>query len=120
VARGKRLDISFGSFDDGWDVDRLCDECGENMSACTCRSKKRKILSPKDHRLLLKRERRRGKIVTLAGEFHIDKSEERELLKRIKRSLGCGGTFKDGWLELQGEKSEEAMEFLKKEGFAIR
>ncbi|RUM46367.1 MAG: translation initiation factor [Hydrogenimonas sp.] len=119
MARGTKLDLSFGSFGDGWEVDDLCPKCGENRSECICGQEK-KILTPAEHRLVFKREKRRGKPVTLVGEFFIDKNESKSLLKSIKKSLGSGGTFKDGWMELQGEKADAVRPLLEKAGYRFK
>jgi translation initiation factor 1 len=83
-------------------------------------NKENKILTPAEHRLVFKREKRRGKPVTLVGEFFIDKDESKSLLKSIKKSLGSGGTFKDGWMELQGEKADAIRPLLEKVGYRFK
>ena len=40
-----------------------------------------------------------------------------EILKKLKRSLACGGTYKDGKIELQGDHSRKIKEVLQKLGF---
>ncbi len=110
MARGVKLDIEFGSFAEGWEADN------KKRSA----SKTRDILPPQKHDLVLKKEQRRGKPVTLAGEFFLKKEEEKALLKRIKKHLGSGGTFKEGWIQIQGDKQMPLREILEDEGFQFR
>ena len=43
-----------------------------------------------------------------------------ELLKKLKKSLGCGGTVKEGHLELQGDKKTQTAAMLEKEGYKVR
>ena len=43
-----------------------------------------------------------------------------ELLKKMKKALGCGGTIKDGHLEIQGDKKLRAAQILEKEGYKVR
>ncbi len=116
MAKGEKLDITFSSFSEGWEAEQICKKCGESGSGCTCESET-EILPPSRHRLIYKKEKRRGKIVTLAGVFHIEKYEATRLLKRLKKALGCGGTFKDGWMEFQGENIQKLRALLEKEGF---
>jgi len=40
------------------------------------------------------------------------------ILKRLKRELACGGTYKSGLLELQGDHRERVASLLLKLGFA--
>lgn len=110
MARGVKLDIEFGSWGEGWEAD----------NKKRAESKSREILPPKKHFLVFKKEKRRGKPLTLAGEFFLDKEEEKALLKRIKKRLGSGGTFKNGWMELQGEKEAQLRQLLRAEGFAFK
>ena len=110
MARGVKLDIEFGSWGDGWEADNK-----KRAESTTCQT-----LPPEKHFLVFKKEKRRGKPVTLAGEFFLDKEEEKALLKRIKKRLGSGGTFKNGWMELQGEKTAQLREILIEEGFRLK
>ena len=41
-----------------------------------------------------------------------------KLAKELKRSLGVGGTYKDGYIEVHGEKIEQVMKLL--DGKSIR
>ena len=43
-----------------------------------------------------------------------------ELLKKMKKALGCGGTIKEGHLEIQGDKKLRAAQILEKEGYKVR
>ena len=43
-----------------------------------------------------------------------------DLLKKIKKSLGCGGTVKEGRLEIQGDKKAQTAAILQKEGYKVR
>ncbi len=110
MARGVKLDIEFGSFGDGWEAD--------NKVSRTDAPKE--VFAPEKHRLVFKKEKRRGKPVTLVGEFHLESGEEKALLKRIKKRLGSGGTFKGGWMELQGEKADALRPLLEAEGFRFK
>ncbi len=111
-----RIELSFDSISEGWEADPLCKKCGENVSGCTC-SGAAEPMPPEEHRLEYSVQMRRGKPVTVAGEFNIDKYEARELLSYVKKSLGCGGSFKSGRLEIQGRRVEELKRLLYKRGF---
>ncbi len=111
-----RTELSFDSIAEGWEVDPVCKKCGENVSGCIC-SDSAEPMTPEEHRLEYRVQMRRGKPVTVAGEFNIDKYEARELLSYVKKSLGCGGSFKSGRLEIQGKKVEELKRVLHKRGF---
>ena len=110
MARGVKLDIEFGSFGEGWDAD----------NRKKSESSARETLPPEKHDLVFRKEKRRGKPVTLVGEFFLEKEEAKALLKRIKKHLGSGGTFKEGWMEVQGDKAPQLKESLENEGFRFR
>ena len=66
------------------------------------------------------KEKRRGKTITLVGEFFLDKKEAQKLLKKLKASLACGGSFKDGFMEFQGEVKDKLKELFLKEDFRFK
>jgi len=108
MSRGVRLDLAIGaSFEDGWSV-------VEEEKKSTLELKE-----PKKHRLVFRREKRRGKVVTLVGEFFLEKKEAQKILKKLKTTLACGGSFKDGWMEFQGEVQEKLKTALRNEGFSF-
>jgi len=76
--------------------------------------------SPNEHSIVFKMEKRRGKPVSIMGPFFIAQNEMKELCKKIKKKLGSGGTYKDEWMEFQGECREKLKELIKKEGFRTK
>ena len=60
--------------------------------------------------------RRYGKKITLVEGFdkHVD---VKEIGTRLKESLACGGTVKDGIIELQGDHKKKVKPILVKLGF---
>ncbi|MDY0233107.1 MAG: translation initiation factor [Sulfurimonas sp.] len=111
MSRGKKLDIFIGAeIEDGWAqvqsprASQIADE----------------ILEPQKHLLVFAKEKRRGKTVTLVGEFFLTKEDASKTLKLLKKKLGCGGAFKDGFMEFQGEIKEEIKTLLIAEGFRIK
>lgn len=82
--------------------------------------KNKAIKTPKEHALVFKKEKRRGKVVTLVGEFFLQEKEFKELTQKLKKTLGTGGTCKDGWMEFQGECAEKVKELIKKEVFRTK
>jgi len=77
-------------------------------------------ISKNEHQLVFTFEKRRGKPVTLVGRFLIEDKEKKEILKLLKSKLGCGGTVKDEWIEIQGDKKEKIIEVLELNGWKFR
>lgn len=110
MPRGTKLDLFIGAeIDTGWS------EVIERRSEVSDEPK-----IPSKHFLVLKKEKRRGKVVTLVGEFFVSADEANETLKIIKKKLACGGTYKDGWMEFQGEVQEKLKTNLKELGFRFK
>ena len=110
MARGKKLDLEFSSWDDTWEADNKIKSLPDSSEP----------IPPNQHTLVFQSQKRRGKVVTLVGEFYLSKDDATALLKRIKKRLGSGGTMKEGWMELQGEQQTALKEVLETEGFRFK
>ncbi|OIP54147.1 MAG: translation initiation factor [Helicobacteraceae bacterium CG2_30_36_10] len=109
--RGKKLDLFIGAnIEDGW-----AQVQSERKSTLS-----KEILEPAKHFLMFKKEKRRGKTVTLVGDFHMPKTDIEATLKAFKMKLGCGGSYKDGWMEFQGEFKDKLRELLVERGFRFK
>ena len=61
-------------------------------------------------------KKRYGKIVTIVSGF--DKGiDVKKIAKALKNELACGGTYKDGQVELQGDHTKKIKPILVKLGF---
>lgn len=61
---------------------------------------------------------RGGKTVTVARNFvGIGLPEKEALCKKMRASAGCGGTVKDGEIEIQGDQREVVALVLREAGF---
>lgn len=111
MARGKKLDLNIGANfeDDSWAV-------VEQKKV----TPKLEIMEPNKHQLHFRREKRRGKVVTLVGPFGLEKSEAAAIVKKLKKKLGCGGGFSDGFMEFQGEMQEKLRSELSGLGFRFK
>jgi translation initiation factor 1 len=71
-------------------------------------------------RVDIKREtgNRGGKTVTVVSGFvGIGLPEKEQLAKKIRGACGCGGTVKDGQIEIQGDQRETVARILSEAGF---
>lgn len=111
MSRGKKLDIFIGAeIENGW----------AEVASPRKTEISNEILEPQKHFLFFKKEKRNGKTVTLVGEFYITQNDAEATLKILKKKLGCGGTFKDGWMEFQGELKEKLKILLIENGFRFK
>lgn len=61
---------------------------------------------------------RGGKTVTVIDGFMgIGLSEKEQLAKKMRAACGCGGTVKDGAIEIQGDQREKIAQILSAAGF---
>lgn len=111
MSRGKKLDIFIGrDLGDSWaqvESSRKSTVLNEN-------------LEPSAHQLFFSKEKRKGKIVTLVGEFHMPKDKCIAIVKILKKKLGCGGAYKDNFMEFQGELKDKIRPLLIEEGFKFK
>ncbi len=68
-------------------------------------------------KIKVRREKRKfGKIVTIIEGFD-DSVDLKKLTKKLKKALGCGGTYEKGRIELQGDHIRKIKQILVEEGF---
>ena len=64
------------------------------------------------------KEGRGGKTVTtVSGFVGIGLPEKEQLAKKMRAACGCGGTVKDGQIEIQGDQRETIARILTEAGF---
>jgi len=88
----------------------ICPNCGLPTEACICNE-----LQKAKQKIKIKRLTRKfGKYVTEVSG--IDK-QVKEIAKRLKEELACGGTVKNKVIELQGDNVKKVKEKLINIGF---
>ena len=63
-------------------------------------------------------KRKFGKLITVISGIDPKAVDIKDVAKKLKSKLACGGTVKDNKIELQGEHKEKAKAELVKIGFA--
>ncbi len=95
-------------------MSEICEKCGLPRDICACEdiAKEKQIIT------IRQVERRFGKIITLVDGIDPKSVDLKELTKQLKQKLACGGTYKNGAIELQGRHSAKVREELIKLGFS--
>ena len=90
----------------------ICPKCGLPEQACVCEQ-----MGKSSQKISVRTDKKRyGKLVTIVSGF--DKTiNVKEIAKNLKNELACGGTVKDGTIELQGDHTKKIKESLIKMGF---
>ena len=94
-------------------MSKICDTCGLPDELCVCEeiareSQEIKISSDK---------RRYGKVMTIVEGINPQDIDLDKLVKELKSKCACGGTLKEGRIELQGEHRHKVADVLKGMGF---
>ncbi len=63
-------------------------------------------------------KRKFGKLITVIKGIDPKAIDIKDVAKKLKSKLACGGTVKDNKIELQGDHKEKAKQELVKMGFA--
>ncbi|HLD24101.1 MAG TPA: translation initiation factor [Sulfuricurvum sp.] len=109
MSRGTKLSLDLGeSWGEGWSME-------EEKTTQTLT-----LLEPSAHRLVFQKEKRKGKVVTLVGPFSLSEDDVQKTLSSLKKSLACGGAYKEGWMEFQGDIAPKVREQLEKLSFKFK
>lgn len=91
----------------------VCPKCGLNKELCVCET-----IAKEEQKIRLRVVKRRfGKEITLVEGLDENDIELKEIAKKLKSKLACGGTIKDGVIELQGNHLTKTREELINLGF---
>jgi translation initiation factor 1 len=90
----------------------ICPNCGLPRPACVCEQ-----ITKGTQRVNISTDKKRyGKIVTVVSGFEKDVNVKK-IARALKNELACGGTHKEGMIELQGDHTKRVKEILNKLGF---
>lgn len=63
---------------------------------------------------------RKGKGVCVVTGLDVDEKTLADLAAALKKRCGCGGSVKDGTIEIQGDKREDIKAFLEAKGMTVK
>jgi len=101
------------------DAGRHCPDCSQPVDACTC---SRAVIPEGDGIARVRRETkgRGGKTVTTISGVSLAEEPLKELASVLKKRCGCGGSLKDGVIEIQGDHVDLLLAELLKRGFKAK
>lgn len=92
----------------------VCPTCGLPKDLCVCES-----IAKETQKITIQTENKKfGKPYTIIIGIDAKEIDLDQLSKKLKAKLACGGTAKDGRIELQGNHSQKVKELLIEAGFA--
>ncbi|GGE73893.1 translation initiation factor [Massilia psychrophila] len=99
------------------ELGRVCPDCRQALAQCACKTRA-KAVPGGDGVVQVSRQTkgRGGKSVTVVKGLALDPLALAVLGKQLRTACGCGGTVKDGVIEVQGDHCDLVMATLKSYG----
>ena len=95
-------------------MSEICSTCGLPKELCVCES-----IAKESQKIIVKIEKRKfGKVYTIINGIDAKEIDMKDLIKKLKNSFACGGTAKEGYIELQGDHKSKVKPLLVSIGFA--
>ena len=95
-------------------MSEICSTCGLPEDLCVCEA-----IAKEEQTITIKEVKRRfGKMMTVIEGIDARNINMKDLTKKLKSKLACGGTLKENSVELQGRQKEKAKKALIGLGFA--
>lgn len=98
----------------------ICPKCARPMNTCSCNKKKQTVKGDGVIRICRQTKGRKGKGVTIITGVPLGQDELKELARTLKNKCGCGGTVKNGEIEIQGDQRDRLLEELVKLGYKAK
>ncbi|NCO53418.1 MAG: translation initiation factor Sui1 [Deltaproteobacteria bacterium] len=97
-----------------------CPHCGKSLQKCCCRVQAPARPNGVPIRIERQTKGRKGKGVSLISGLPLADVELKQLAKELKQRCGCGGTVKDGIIEIQTHQRDLLLDELHKRGFQAK
>jgi translation initiation factor 1 len=95
-------------------MSEICSKCGLPKELCVCET-----IAKEMQKIRVYIERKKfGKVYTVVDGIQDKNIDLKEITKKLKSKLACGGTYKSGKVELQGNHKLQVRDTLVKIGFA--
>jgi translation initiation factor 1 len=94
-------------------MSEICARCGLPKEICACEE----IAREHQKITIILDQRRYGKMMTIVEGINPHGMDMNALVSKLKSICACGGTIKDGKIELQGDHRVKVKETLEKMGF---
>lgn len=90
----------------------ICPRCGLPKELCTCEA-----MVKEEEKIMVSTVQKRYRKTATVIEGISKELNTKQILKELKTSLACGGTIKNGVIELQGNHKARIKDILIKLGF---
>lgn len=96
-------------------MSNICPKCGLPKEICVCEE----IAREQQNISIILDRRRYGKMMTVIEGLNPHDLDMDSLISNLKSTCACGGTIKDGKIELQGDHRSKVKAALEKMGFLV-
>lgn len=94
-------------------MSEICPVCGLVKELCVCET-----IAKENQKIFVYIERKKfNKNYTIVEGIDKKEIDLKDLAKKLKSELACGGTIKEGKIELQGEHKQKTKKILIAHGF---
>lgn len=94
-------------------MSQICSTCGLPSELCVCES-----IARESQKIVVKTIKKKfGKVYTVIEGIDDKEVDVKSISKKLKSKLACGGTAKDGFVELQGDHKQKVRDYLVDFGF---
>jgi len=93
-------------------VEEICQTCGLPKSLCVCGE-----IAKESQKIKIRLVRTSFKKIMTTINGLESEEKAKELEKLLKKKFACGGTVKNGMIELQGDHRKKVKEVLIQQGF---
>jgi len=95
-------------------MSEICTKCGLPKELCVCET----IAKESQKIIVTVVKKKFNKLSTIVEGIDEKEINLKELAKKLKSQFACGGTAKEGRIELQGDHKQKVREILIQSGFA--
>lgn len=95
-------------------MSEICPKCGLVKELCVCET-----IAKESQKITISIDKKKfNKPYTVVEGIDDKEIDMKELAKKLKSALACGGTIKNGKIELQGEHKQKVKVILLETGFS--
>jgi translation initiation factor 1 len=102
------------------DSGRMCPGCRQPLARCSCNQARAAPAGDGIVRVSRETKGRNGKCVTVVKGLPLESAALDKLGRELKALCGCGGTARDGVIEVQGDHAEKLVAHLSRAGWTVK